>query len=155
MPAPKKHASTRARRNKAAGATSLRALGEDEVREIPAPPAGVDWVEETLGYWERMWESEMSGEWLDSDYENVRICASLYNDFVTADSATARKEAAGELRLQRKMLGLDPLSRRSLEWTIEGAEAAKDRGQHRRRTATDSKQPEAGSDPRRVLEVVS
>jgi len=155
MPAPKKHATARARRNKAAGATTLRILADGEERHIPNPPEGVEWALETVAYWERMWISEMSEEWLDSDYENVRICASLYNDFVTAESATGRKEAAGELRLQRKMLGLDPLSRRSLEWTIEGAEAAKDRGQHRRRTNTQSKQPDADADPRRVLEIVS
>lgn len=151
MPAPKKHASTRARRNTAAGATTLRILPDGESRSIPNPPAGVDWAEETLEYWDRMWISEMSEEWLDSDYQNVRICASLYNDFVTAESATGRKEAAGELRLQRKMLGLDPLSRRSLEWTIEGAEAAKDRGDHRRRSGGTSTQPKPGDDPRLTL----
>lgn len=151
MPAQKKHSSTRARRNKAATATTLRILGDGETRLIPHPPEGVDWVAETLAYWERMWVSEMSEEWLDSDYENVRICASLYNDFVTASSAPARKEAAAELRLQRKMLGLDPLSRRSLEWTIEGAEAAKDRGQQRRRAGGASPQPEADEDPRLTL----
>lgn len=151
MPAPKKHATARARRNKASTATTLRVLGDGETRLIPNPPEGVDWDRETIQYWERMWVSEMSGEWLDSDYENVRICASLYNDFVTAESATARKEAAGELRLQRKMLGLDPLSRRSLEWTIEGAEAAKDRGQQRRRSGGASPQPKPGDDPRLTL----
>ena len=151
MPAAKKHSSTRARRNKAATATTLRVLGDGETRLIPNPPDGVGWVAETLAYWERMWISEMSAEWLYSDDENVRICASLYDDFVTAESACARKEAAGELRLQRKMLGLDPLSRRSLEWTIEGAEAAKDRGQHRRRASSESHQPDPGDDPRLKL----
>lgn len=151
MPAPKKHSTARARRNKASTATTLRVLEDGETRLIPNPPEGVDWDRETVEYWERMWISEMSAEWLDSDYENVRICASLYNDFVTAESATARKEAAGELRLQRKMLGLDPLSRRSLEWTIEGAEAAKDRGQQRRRSSGVSPQPKPGDDPRLTL----
>lgn len=150
MPAPKKHASARARRNKASTASTLRAVGDGEMRAIPNVPDGVSWVNRTLEYWERVWLSEMSPEWLDSDYDNVVICAELYNDFCTAESAKDRKDAAGELRLQRKMLGLDPLSRRSLEWTIEGAEAAKDRGKTRRGAQT-APQPSAGDDPRLTL----
>lgn len=150
MAAPKKHSSARSRRNKASTASMLSPLIEGEFRSIPKPPDGVAWELRTLDYWSRLWESEMTPEWLESDYDNVVICAELYNDFVIAETAKDRKDAAGELRLQRKMLGLDPLSRRSLEWTIEGAEAAKDRGKSRR-TAQSAPQPAAGDDPRLTL----
>jgi hypothetical protein len=74
----------------------------------------------------------MAPEWDASDVHNVTICALFYNDLWTAESSTARREAASEFRMHRRDLGLTPLDRRRLEWSIETADAAKDRGRQRR-----------------------
>ncbi|WIA95813.1 hypothetical protein [Curtobacterium sp. MCBA15_004] len=152
MPAQKKHPSTRARRNKTAGARTLAAVS---AAGIPDKPDWVDWTPAAVAYWNDMWASEMSSEWLESDYHNVVMCTSAYNDFVTGESAKDRKDAMAELRLQRKDLGLSPMARRSLEWAVESAEQAKERGAVRRSTSSSSKQPKRGEDPRSVLQAVN
>jgi hypothetical protein len=152
MPAPKKHPSTRARRNKTAGARTLAAVNE---AGIPAVPDWVQWTSAAVSYWDDMWTSEMSSEWLESDYHNVVMCTAAYNDFVTGETAKDRKDAMAELRLQRKDLGLSPMARRSLEWAVESAEQAKERGNARRGTSSASRQPERGDDPRSVLQAVN
>src|SRR3546814_14368195 len=64
-------------------------------------------------------------------------------------TAKDRKDAAAEYRLQRVDLGLSPYSRRRLEWTIESADEAKERGQQRRTRHSPS--PITGDDPRNAL----
>jgi len=149
VPAAKKHASARARANRASTAATLKVVREAGGM-IPAIPEGVEWHPQAVAYWNDAWTSEMSPEWLDSDYHNVVLCAFLYHDFWTAETAGQRKDAAAELRLQRKDLGLAPAPRRSLEWTIETAEQAKDAGAARRGRQA-AAQPQAKDDPRLAL----
>ena len=146
MSAPKKHPSARARANRASTAADIAFVGAPTVPDMPAESS---WHPAAVRYWHMLWTSEMSPEWLDSDYDNVVICTYLYHDFWTATSATQRKEAAGELRLQRKSLGLDPMARRSLEWAIKVAGAAD--ATAARRAEMTSQQPSAASDPRLAL----
>lgn len=198
MPNHKKHPSTRARRNKTAGAATLTrrplaavpepevyselkyaelkalidvrnadgrpdhaklskrgstasliaALEADDVRADAPPELPVrnltdadglaieDWHEQTQLWWADVWSSPMSDEWDDSDLHNLTLCALLHDDMWRGKTAKERKEAAGEFRLQRAALGLDPYSRRRLEWQIEAAGEAKDRGQQRRSAGT-------------------
>lgn len=143
MAQPKKHASTRARANKAPTAATLKSSGE----EIPAMPEVVEWHPEAVAWWDDVWSSPMSPEWDDSDIHNVTICALLYNDVWLAESASDRQKAAAEFRLQRKDLGLTPYDRRRLEWSIESAENAKDSGKARR-SRQGAKQPSQADDPR-------
>lgn len=147
MPQPKKHASVRARANKASTAATLTAV---DGREVPPMPSGPDWHSETVAWWADVWSSPMSPEWDESDVHNVVICALLYNDIWRAETARERKEAAGEFRLQRRDLGLTPYDRRRLEWTIEQAEDAQEHGRVRRERAA-TKQPKASEDPRLAL----
>lgn len=113
MPQPKKPASTRARANRAAGAAKL-----DLTKKYPVPamPAGVKWHAQVRLWWKSVWAAPMSNEWHDSDRANVVVTAMLLNDFWTATTATARKEAAAEFRQHRAALGLTPYDRRRLEW---------------------------------------
>ena len=143
MAQPKKHASTRARANKASTAATLKSPD----REIPAMPEVVEWHPEAVAWWNDVWSSPMSPEWDDSDIHNVTICALLYNDVWLAESASDRQKAAAEFRLQRKDLGLTPYDRRRLEWSIESAESAKDSGKARR-SRQGAKQPSQTDDPR-------
>lgn len=116
----------------------------------------VDWHPQTEAWWFDAWTSPMAMEWDDSDLHNMFVLALLYDDIWTADGAKARKEALAEYRLQRADLGLSPYSRRRLEWTIESAEEAKDRGAQRRRNPT---VPQPGGkkrpDPRAGLHAVN
>lgn len=147
---PPKDPSVRARRNKASTKASL-AVHENVA---PPTPANTEWHPAVFQWWEDVWRSPMSAEWDQSDIHNVLICAMLLNDMWRAETPTARKEAAGEFRLQRKDLGLTPLDRRRLEWTIESADEAKDRGRARR-SRVSSALPDAKDDPRQALRAVN
>lgn len=121
-----------------------------------------DWHEQTVAWWDDVWTSPMAAEWDVSDVHNVAVVALLYDDIWTATTARERKDALSEYRLQRADLGLSPYSRRRLEWTIEAAGEAKDRGKERRSRQTGAGAPGAGSartatadDPRRLLHSVS
>lgn len=149
MPAQKKDASVRARRNK----STSRATLTGGTRNVPPMPTGPTWHPEAVRWWHDVWSSPMSPEWDESDEHNVILCALLYNDIWIAESAKERKDAAGEFRLQRKDLGLTPYDRRRLEWTIESADEAKERGDQRR--ARRRTPAETGADPRDVLRAVN
>ena len=146
-PAPK-DPSVRARRNASSTKSKLVAGGE---RVVPKMPAGPEWHSAVKAWWADVWASPMSPEWDESDVHNVTLCALLLQDVWTAESAKQRKDAAGEFRLQRRDLGLTPLDRRRLEWTIETAEDAKDRGQRRRGQTAPPVAPSAADDPRLKL----
>lgn len=94
----------------------------------------------------------MSAEYHSSDRHALFVLAMLIDEFWLSPS-TAK---AAEIRQQRQAFGLTPYDRRRLEWTIESAEEAKDRGRHRgTRTggaATDP--PDPGNDPRSALYAV-
>ena len=147
MPAQKKDPSVRARRNKAATASTLAPSSAP----VPAMPDGPAWHSETRKWWADVWSSPMRSEWAESDLHNVVLCALIYNDIWTAETAAERSKAAAEFRLQRKDLGLTPYDRRRLEWTIETAEYAKDRGQRRRGQVAPPVAPSAADDPRLKL----
>lgn len=151
MPAKKKDASVRARRNTASTSSTLVA----STNPVPAMPEGPTWHPETARWWDDVWSSPMSPEWDESDEHNVILCALLYNDIWLAETAKERKDAAGEFRLQRKDLGLTPYDRRRLEWSIESADEARDRGRQRRARQEPKKPVEGAADPRAILRAVN
>ena len=142
MPQPKKDPSVRARANRASTAATLTD-GRTVIRpDLPDR----DWHPLTVEWWDDLWASPMAGEYHPSDRHGLFILAALVDAFWGSPS----KELAGEIRLQRQAFGLTPYDRRRLEWTIETAEDAKDRGQARRGAAP-VRQPSATSDPRLAL----
>lgn len=110
------------------------------VPDMPEHPLGW-WHKQAVAWWDAVWTSPMAEQWDDSDVFNVFAVALLYNDIWTAQTAKQRKDALGEFRLQRADLGLSPYSRRRLEWTIETAAEAQDKGARRRRR----QDPETGT----------
>lgn len=155
MPARKKDPSTRARKNRASTASSLSTVVP--IRQRPALPkrldedgADVAWHPATIEWWKDMWAAPMATEYHTSDRHQLFLLAQLVDDFWKSGSATARKEAAVEIRLQRQSFGLTPYDRRRLEWTIEIAEAAQERGNTRRAAAASTRKPPA-QDPRHGL----
>lgn len=119
------------------------------------PPIPGDWHPMAVKFWDDIWKSPMSPEWDESDIHNAYLLALLWHDFWSATSPTGRGLAASEIRLQRQSLGLDPLARRKLEWTIEGAEEAKARGDKRRASEkpTPVEPTQKKTDPRNVFKV--
>jgi hypothetical protein len=152
-PAPK-DPSIRARRNKSATASKLPA--DVAAKRAPVlPPLGEDhqWHPMTLLWWQDVWASPMAAEYAEADKHGLYRLAMLVEGFWRSPS----KDLAGEIRLQEQRFGLSPLDRRRLEWTIESADEAKDRGNQRRgRSAGATKKAAASdTDPRSVLSVVS
>lgn len=130
----------------------------DDTPELPERTEG--WTERTRAWWRDVWSSPMSDEWDESDLHNLYLCALLHDDMWTATTAKARKEAAGEFRLQRASLGLDPYARRRLEWQIEAVEDAQDKGTKRRQRQADQPPAQQGAakkkpDPRAGLASVN
>lgn len=127
MPPLPKHPSTRARRNKVAGARTLTAVVEPEIPELP-PDADVVWHSLTVSWWNDIWSSPMAPEYEESDVHGLFVLAMLVNAFWTEPAQTL----AAEIRLQRQCFGLTPIDRRRLQWEIERAETAEQQTLQRR-----------------------
>lgn len=140
-----KHQSVRQRTNKASTRATLFAVdpANVEVPELPVHPSGMEWQAETLEWWQDVWASPMSSEFVASDVHGLYRLAMMVDDFWIEPSPGRH----AEIRIAQQAYGLTPYDRRRLEWTIEGAEAAKDRGNARRRAQT-ATQHEAHDDPR-------
>jgi len=159
MPSPKKHVSTRARTNKASTAASLsdgtaKPAAKRRARPRPKLPVRLDefgdtmpWHAQTTRWWTDLWAAPMAKEYHSSDRHTLFVLAGLVEDYWRATSPGARKDAATEIRLQRKDFGLTPYDRRRLEWTIDAPGAPKERGQAGRA----SRQPNPAEDPRLTL----
>lgn len=153
MPAAKKHPSVRARANRASTAATLPAT---VAKRGPRPqlPAVREWSDLTVQWWADLWLSPMSSEYHESDRHQIVVLAMLMDDFFTAGSRTMRTTISAEIRQHRTAFGMTPYDRRRLEWTIESAEEAKERGKSRRgRTAEPT--VDSGFDPRQVLRAVN
>ncbi|MCC5781388.1 hypothetical protein CRM73_00195 [Kocuria sp. CCUG 69068] len=152
MPQAKKHTSVRARGNKAAtAAVLLPGAAAAETPELPVrrnlEGDEIPWQAQTLEWWDDLWAAPMSAEYHSSDKHALFVLAALMDQFWVAPDS----KLAGEIRLQRQAFGLTPYDRRRLEWTIETAEEAKDRGTRRRAGSSTSRQPDEGDDPRLTL----
>lgn len=124
---PPKHASTRARRNKVAGAKQLKVVPDLEVPTLPAD-AGIEWHPLTLRWWNDIWSSPMAPEFDASDIHGLYMLATLVQAFWSEPST----QLASEIRLQRQCFGLTPIDRRRLQWEISRGEAAEDETSTRR-----------------------
>lgn len=118
---------------------------DDPTPRLPDRPG--DWHSQTREWWADVWASPMSNEWHESDIHNLFVCAMLYDDMWQGETATARQKAASEFRQQRAVLGLTPYDRRRLEWTIEGADEAKARGEQRRQSGQAPAPPQGKQPP--------
>lgn len=160
MPQPKKHPSTRARRNKASTAATLTteaATGKRATPDLPDRVAG--WHPQTTQWWADVWSSPMSDEWHpETDIHNVLAAAMHYDDMWRAETPAERQKADAAFVKREAALGLTPYDRRRLEWTIETAAEARDRGQQRRaRGAAPAQSPQSSGkpDPRAALHAVN
>lgn len=145
-PAPK-HSSTRARRNKTSTAATLRI---DPTVKAPSLPDR-SWHPMTQAWWSDVWSSPMAPEFDDSDRHGLFALAMLVDDFWASDTARERRDLAAEIRQQGQRFGLSPIDRRRLQWEIERADDAQDRGERRRSARKSEQAQKPPGDPRDVL----
>lgn len=111
----------RQRTNVAASRVTIRTGGKRATRpELPRLPDGAKWSELTLRWWYDVWESGLAEAWLQSDVPNLLRVARLDHDFWTVDDVLQRVAIAGRIETLTRHLGLDPMSRRSLQWSLDG-----------------------------------
>jgi len=145
-PAPKPRA-LRQRRNKTTTRAELRIEEppRDDAPELPPlrdmlpNSRRPDWHLMTLAWWKDIWQSPMSGEFLEADLHGLYRLAVLVDKFWRSP----KKDLAAEIRLQQQAYGLTPLDRRRLEWEVVRNEAAKKKPAPSR--------PKRRVDPRKAL----
>lgn len=165
-----KDASTRQRRNKTSTKAVLHAVENPDIP--PLPPAGDwlggiedsttpdeapprEWPTPVARWWEDIWSSPMSSEFTDSDIHGLYLAcfymAQVLNPWLKMSD---RISASKAYETQVRNFGLNPMSRRTLQWEIERTEEAQAKGAKRRaRTAPGAEKdaPEP-ADPRRNTE---
>ena len=147
MPPLPKDSSSRARRNKVAGARQLQVVEDPEIPDLP-DDAEVEWHSLTESWWRDIWSSPMAPEFDGSDIHGLYVLAILVDQFWTQPTAAL----AGEIRLQRQCFGLTPIDRRRLQWEIErGDEAQKKTVERRNATKPAAAKKAAKADPRKLL----
>ncbi len=152
---PPKHSSTRARRNRVAGAKQLQAVPDAEVPALPTD-ADIEWHPLTVKWWTDVWSSPMAPEFDSSDVHGLYVLAMLVNAFWLEPS----QSLAAEIRLQRQCFGLTPIDRRRLQWEVARGEKADEDTQQTRAArkpkaagaaAPLPKSKRPAEDPRRLL----
>ncbi len=116
-----------------------------EVPPLCPRPRGGKWHLQVIAWWESVWRSPMAAEYIEVDKHGLFMVAVLKQDFETA-SAKDRARYAAEIRRWEEKFGLDPVSRRRLEWAIEKGETAAVQTQARRQRKMD---------PRAVLKILT
>lgn len=115
MPGPlPKSPQTRQRRNKPSTAATLEAPKAAPI----ALPAGPDWHDLTLTWWNTIWASPMVAEWVDADVPGLILLADLVNRYWHDGDP----KLAAEIRMQQREYGLSPFARRSLQWEVKRAQ---------------------------------
>jgi len=111
---PPKDPALKVRRNK----TSTRAtLGKSTpARKRALPRKRPTWHPETRREWETWWSSPLAREWTDVHAAGLMRLIYLVEDYWRAETATARKVVAAEIRLQGAEYGLTPMGERRLQW---------------------------------------
>lgn len=153
-PAPK-DPELRRRKNKASTAAELVLPDSAEVQKLKIPPL----TKELLGFkmaikpqvqawWKDAWQSPMAPRWLKTDIHVLYVCAQIRQQVQLAiQDGKPFASLAAELRQQESRLGLDVMSRRRLDWRIEGPREP-DAPQAPQQIP---EQPAAEFDPRKVL----
>lgn len=152
MPPLPKHHTARARRNKDSTKAILIPVAN---RTVPTPPEETDWHPRALVWWDKAWRSPMVQEWTEADEELLLVCLAQRHAYWSAfdrDDSRVLPTLLNSIVSAEKNLGLSPMSRRSLQWQIEQAEAAEEKTVQRRRAKAVKSGPKGVvSDPRELL----
>jgi hypothetical protein len=142
MPGPlPKPAYLRQRTNKSASRAILQVRGG--ALDKPMLPDG-DWHPMAVDWWEDVWASPMSAEFLQGDVPALYRLVSLVDVWWNEH----KLDVAKEIRLLEREFGLTPLARRRLEWQVAVSEEKKEQhGIRRSKRAVIVN----GDDPRKAL----
>lgn len=158
MPRQVKDPDQRQRRNKAVTAATLELPDVKDIKTRKVPPLNAQLLgikgavkPQVQRWWREVWLSPMAPRWINTDIEVLYLCALLHHQVaVFAFEGKSVATLMGEIRQQEGRLGLDVLSRRRLDWRIEGP-----RSQPAPEPAQETPIPEPETmDPRRVLRAV-
>lgn len=137
----------RQRRNKVTTRAILPAeLPRESAPELPTPATGKPWHVMTIQWWNEIWVSPMAGEYLRADEHALFRLAMLVDMFWNTPTIALAKE----IRVAQQAFGLTPIDRRRLEWSVEQAEEAKQKGAARKKR--EKKVQDRGTDPRAILD---
>jgi hypothetical protein len=160
MPRIPKDPEHRQRRNKASTAATLLEPGESKkAAKIPPLNATVLGLKRGQGgvrpqvmkWWREAWSSPMASRWIATDVQVLYLCAQLHQQKqMFFEEGKAITTLAAEIARQEGRIGMDVMSRRRLDWRIEGP---------RQPDAQPAPEPVAppapeSFDPRRVLRAV-
>ncbi len=132
----------RQRRNKTSTRAMLSSVVDHKVPPMPdaeewlrLPPAEMAaamaagwkprWAKPVVDWWENLWQSPMSNEFLPSDIGQLYLaCYYLELSLDPTLKVPARLAAARQHEMCVKQFGLSPMSRRSLQWEVARADSA-------------------------------
>ena len=122
MPGPlPKRADQRRNRRKVSTSTELVPLtGKVPVPKLPPSSLDQGWHPRAAEAWDSWWQSPMRQEWQDTDHQNLLMLVDLVNIFHYAHPGDVRGKAElmAQIRLMMREMGLTPMSRRTLQWTV-------------------------------------
>jgi hypothetical protein len=75
----------------------------------------------TVLWWETIWASPMTSEWVDADVPDLLALGMLVDMFWHKPDPKLHSE----IRMAGREFGLTPMSRRSLQWEVKRVEQAK------------------------------
>lgn len=118
---PPKPTHLRQRRNKTVPGANLTTEEApiEGAPELPSRGRRRRWHPRVLAWWQKVWQSPMAAEYLESDVEGLYLVAELHQQFW--GGAT---KLAAEIRLQEQRFGLSPIDRRRLQWEVHRVETA-------------------------------
>jgi hypothetical protein len=120
---------------------STKAAPRPQTKKRKPPKLPIEHPHElTVAFWWDLWNSSMAAEYLESDRQGLYVLAQLVDDFWDIPT-TAR---AAEIRQQRMALGLTPINRRRLEWSVEAVDEP-----------SSAQTPQRVTDARQVLRAIS
>ena len=132
---PPKLPATRARQNRTA---TLATIESGPATRPEVDTAG--WHPNTIRWWETIWASPLSAEWVQADMPALLRLAALESRFWNAQDTGEAVRAHSEIRMGSMQFGLTPMSRRALQWEVKRVEQAT--------SPTVSPLPQRARDPR-------
>lgn len=111
------------------GQRRRRNAGQSQWKTLPAtgrsgaapklPTKKPAWLKQTRDWWATIWRSPMATVWADADVEGLVRLARLKDEFVRGSLPAS---SLGQITILEDRYGLNPKSRRALQWEISKAE---------------------------------
>lgn len=135
--------------------TGKRKRGRPSELAPAPPPEEPVWNPAVVAWWNDIWSSPMSQEFHESDVHGLYLaCFYLHQTLSPWLKMADRLQAAGKYEAAVKNFGLNPMSRRSLQWEIAKVDEAHERAQRRGRSSETSERNRPHRvDPRGVEDV--